>query len=122
MLLDGVEPRFLTDLAATPKVTLSVLPRSVHDPSWWVEPAIIRRDGGICQQKLVSPQSDSLSPPGTGLGWGAGLASVAKYPHRHSGAGRRRFTTAKLVIQSLRLQPCDDNQALTPLDSGLRRN
>jgi len=54
MLLDGVRrfevrPRFLTDLAATPRATLSVLPRSVHDPSWWVEPAIIRRDGGICQ-------------------------------------------------------------------------
>lgn len=35
-------PRFLTDLAVILKTTLSVLPRSVHDPSIWIEPAILQ--------------------------------------------------------------------------------
>jgi hypothetical protein len=47
--MSGLGARFLTDSAVVPKATLSVLPTSVHDPSVWVEPAIIRRSPGQSQ-------------------------------------------------------------------------
>jgi hypothetical protein len=62
----GLIARFLTDSAVAGKATLSILPTSVHDPSVWVEPAIIRRSAKQSQQAGAFPAGSRATPAQSG--------------------------------------------------------